>query len=94
MALIRAEAPGQTAPLNFLKAAAATLPTDSSVEVLGPYPSPMERRAGRYRAQLMLQANQRGTLQALLTDWLPGVSALPMARRVRWSVDVDPAEML
>ncbi|MDR9413219.1 MAG: primosomal protein N' [Spiribacter sp.] len=94
MALIRAEAPGQTAPLNFLKAAAATLPTDSSVEVLGPYPSPMERRAGRYRAQLMLQADQRGTLQALLTDWLPGVSALPMARRVRWSVDVDPAEML
>jgi len=94
MALIRAEAPGQTAPLNFLKAAAATLPANSSVEVLGPYPSPMERRAGRYRAQLMLQADQRGTLQALLTDWLPGVSALPMARRVRWSVDVDPAEML
>jgi len=94
MALIRAEAPSQEAPLSFLRSAAATLPAGSSVEALGPYPAPMERRAGRYRAQLMLQADHRGSLQTLLSGWLPGVSALPMARRVRWSVDVDPAEML
>jgi primosomal protein N' (replication factor Y) len=53
----------------------------------------MERRAGRYRAQLLLQATQRSDLQTMLAGWTPGLERLPQARRVRWSLDVDPAEL-
>ena len=94
MVLLRAEAPAREAPQAFLQAAVAALQADRGIEVLGPYPAPMERRAGRYRAQVMLQADQRPILHALLKRRLPAIAALPDARRVRWSVDVDPIETL
>ena len=40
----------------------AELLASEGVELLGPVTSPMERRAGRYRAQLLLQANSRAQL--------------------------------
>ncbi len=94
MALLRAEATSREAPQAFLKSALAEAPHDPRVERLGPYPAPMERRAGRYRAQVMLQSDLRAPLQNLLTQWLPALGSLPEARRVRWSIDVDPAETL
>ncbi|MDR9432595.1 MAG: primosomal protein N' [Spiribacter sp.] len=94
MALIRAEAVEAAAPVNFLRTALALAPAVSGVERLGPYPAPMERRAGRYRAQIMLQADDRAPLQNLLRHWLPLIQGLPQARKVRWSIDVDPAETL
>lgn len=63
------------------------------VMVLGPVPAPMERRAGRYRAQLLLQAGRRAALHRLLERWVPGLSELPAARQARWSLDVDPQDM-
>jgi len=32
-------------------------------------------------------------LQRLLAGWLPAIGALPEARKVRWSIDVDPLEL-
>ena len=63
------------------------------VEVLGPATAPMERRAGLYRAQLLLHAPGHSPLQRLLARWLPAVEDLPEARKVRWSLDVDPLEL-
>ncbi|MET1081198.1 MAG: primosomal protein N' [Pseudomonas sp.] len=65
----------------------------SGIELLGPVPAPMERRAGRYRAQLLLQANARAPLHRLLGAWLPILERLPGARQVRWSLDVDPIDL-
>ena len=64
----------------------------SDVEAWGPVPATMERRAGRYRAQLLLQATQHGQLQQLLNGLVRQLEGLKTARRVRWSVDVDPAD--
>ncbi len=95
LALLRAEAVDSRAALDFLQAAReAAGPTGADQPLLlGPVPSPMERRAGRYRAQLLLQASDRQTLQRFLQHWLPRIEQLPDSRRVRWSVDVDPLEM-
>ena len=83
------------APLQFLQAArdAARDSAVRSVKLLGPAPAPMERRAGRYRAQLLLHAPTHSPLQKFMSAWLPHVEALPEARRVRWSIDVDPIEL-
>ena len=62
------------------------------VEVWGPVPATMERRAGRYRAQLVLQSDRRGELQRLLSSLVRQLETTKEARRVRWSVDVDPAD--
>jgi primosomal protein N' (replication factor Y) len=53
----------------------------------------MPRRAGRARSQLLLRAGERRVLQAALAAAVPGWYALPEARRVRWSLDVDPIDL-
>ncbi len=93
-ALVRAEAGTAEPAHRFLSEAAALgRPLDCAVELLGPVPAPMERRAGRYRAQLLLQAGRRAALHRFLHQWLEPVATLKSARRVRWSLDVDPIDL-
>lgn len=91
LTLIRAEAPDPEAPERFLNAAVQAAP-EGPVTLLGPAPAAMERRAGRHRAQVLLISPERAPLHRLLTVWIPRLEALSEARRVRWSVDVDPQE--
>jgi len=95
LALLRAEAPTSAAPTAFLEAARERLAhrRGSQVVLLGPAPAPMEKRAGRYRANLLLQAAQRAPLQNLLAAALPELDELKSARKVRWSIDVDPVSL-
>jgi primosomal protein N' (replication factor Y) (superfamily II helicase) len=95
LALLRAEAAVSEIPMEFLRAAreAAALGPSDGIRLLGPAPAAMERRAGRFRAQLLLEAAGHGALKRLLLDWVPRLEALPQARRVRWSLDVDPLEV-
>lgn len=96
MALIRAEATRRDAPHGFLELAKqeAEHLGNAHVQLLGPVAAPMERRAGRYRSQLLIQAERREQLQRMLKAWIPRVETLPEARKVRWSLDVDPMELL
>jgi primosomal protein N' (replication factor Y) len=93
LALLRAEAKTQAAVDAFLHAAAAHIGAAPGLGIAGPLPAPMPRRAGYLRGQLLLQAAQRSALQAALTARVPGLYALPEARKVRWSLDVDPADL-
>lgn len=91
--LWRAEATRRPAAHAFLEqVAAAARKRVSGVDVFGPAPASMERRGGRYRAQLLLQSNRRPALHRLMAELAPVVRTWPAARRVRWSVDVDPIE--
>ncbi len=96
LALVRAEALQREEPQSFLHdaEACARARPHPGVSVLGPVPSPMERRAGRYRAQLLVDACSRAVMQRFLPGWIADLEALPSARKVRWSVDVDPQEMV
>ena len=96
MALIRAESPRAGAAEACLRAAAEHLDSAGAAgtEILGPAPAPMERLAGRYRAHLALQAGTRAPLHATLARLRPWLEQSREARRVRWSIDVDPVEML
>ncbi len=95
MALLRAEATERAAPLDFLGAAhtAAPIQGNTALEIWGPAPAPMERRAGRYRAQLLVVTKYRRLLMGLLNDWIPLLGSIPGARKVRWSLDVDPIDL-
>ncbi len=94
MALLRAEATSAALPRTFLEQARqlAEPLADNSVQIWGPVAAPMERRAGRYRAQLLIQATQRVKLQNLLKQWVPQLETLKDARKVRWSIDIDPID--
>ena len=79
LAILRAEAVDSGAMDTFLHAArAAALALDRPyVTLLGPAPAAMERRAGRYRGQLLVLANTRPPLHQLLAAWLPLLEDLP-----------------
>jgi primosomal protein N' (replication factor Y) len=95
LALLRAEHFGAGPPLAFLEEARALLERGASgIEAFGPVPAPMERRAGRFRFQLLLQARTRATLGKALRPWARQLEELQAARKVRWSLDVDPLDML
>ena len=63
------------------------------LRVLGPVDAPMARRAGRYRAQLLIQSSDRRRLHEVLAELRPTLENNPVARKVRWSIDVDPVEL-
>lgn len=95
-AVIRAEAVDKTYPLDFLTAIKhhAKKINLTQVKFLGPIPSLMERKAGRYRAQLLLQASKRSELHQQLKVLLPAIEKLPEIRKVRWHLDIDPQEVV
>ncbi|MEO4047126.1 primosomal protein N' [Pseudomonas sp. CAU 1711] len=99
LALLRGEAhkPGQAEAFLDLACSYAEQLRDElklgGIELLGPVPAPMERRAGRFRAQLLLQCTSRAPLHRLLAHWLPILEAMPEGRAVRWSLDVDPIDL-
>ena len=64
-----------------------------AVEILGPVPAPLARRGNRFRWQLLLQSEKRGSLHALLDRLIPEIEETEPARKVRWSVDVDPVDL-
>jgi len=106
LALLRAESKHAEPPLAFLQAARRLLepapPTRGGREpgtqatplsLSGPMPAPMPKRAGMHRAQLLLVAPSRRGLHAALHAAVPAIHALPEARKVRWSLDVDPVDL-
>lgn len=93
--LLRAEAHSMPLAARFLKTARDRLPPSGhDLEIFGPLPAPMEKRAGHYRMQLLLQAQNRARLRNLLERWIADLEQLPEARKVRWSIDVDPQDLL
>ncbi len=96
LALLQAESNKPLQLNNFLseaKAAGLAIPTNSPIKLIGPLTAPMGRKAGRHRSQLIIQAEQRHTLQQWLSVWIKKLTASKSGQRVRWVVDVDPLEM-
>ncbi|MFN4291028.1 MAG: primosomal protein N' [Permianibacter sp.] len=91
--LVRAEA-GQMALAEALLVRVRTELSAAGLLALGPVPAPQPLRAGRYRSQLLIEGSPRSAIQAALTRLLPQLETWPEARRARWSVDVDPQEMV
>lgn len=95
LALIRSAAHAQADALHFLQRAAEHLAEQPSdyLRILGPVSAPMAKKAGRYRAQLLLQSSDRKILHTQLDLLRPALESDASARKVRWSIDVDPIEL-
>ncbi|PXX98218.1 primosomal protein N' [Halomonas sp. LBP4] len=95
LALLRLESPREEA-VNALGGQAAEAlrrwigERSLAVDCLGPVPAPMERRQNRYHLQLMLASSRRSMLHEAGAGLVAWLEATPEARRVRWSLDIDP----
>ena len=95
--LLKAEAPDVFSCQQFLAELAKMFHMEQSLRepalrVIGPFPALMEKRQGRYRMQLLLSHFQRLALHRAMNRYLMGIEKLPLAKKVRWSIDVDPLD--
>lgn len=100
-ALIRAESLNATQAENFLTLCKQTLnqialnnKVSDRLLILGPIAASMERRAGKYRFQLLIQSEQRVLVTKTLNIALTHFEKMPEGRKVRWSIDVDPIDFI
>ncbi|XOV87089.1 MAG: primosomal protein N' [Pseudomonadota bacterium] len=92
--LLRAEAGERALPVEFLEELLPIADAHPLMTALGPVAAVMERRAGRYRAQLLLTSKTRKPLHEGTRAIIEAAGKARLARRVRWSVDVDPVDLL
>ena len=65
---------------------------DDSLWVLGPVPALQAKRSGRFRWQLLVQHPSRKVLQQVIKSSMPLIASLPQAKKVKWTLDVDPID--
>lgn len=91
-ALLRAEAPRLATALQFLaEAARRGKALDPHLTTYDPVPAALTRRAGRERAQLLVQSASRRRLREFLDAWRNALAS-SVSTKARWSIDVDPLE--
>lgn len=97
LALLRAESPHQNNALQFLRRMRQELIPITTIKVNDAIAAPMERRAGRFRAQLLIESASRAALNAALSNWLTKLASnknlKSQANKVRWSLDIDPVDL-
>ncbi len=60
--------------------------------LVGPLPSPMARRAGKFRSQMLVSADNRKSAHAVASLLVAVAETLPVKRGMKWSIDVDPVD--
>ena len=93
-ALVRVESKDREYSQQFLSEIAQQfrVMAADSVDIWGPIPAPMERKAGRYRAHMVILSADRAKLHFYLRQWWQQVVHLPRQHQLRLSIDVDPQE--
>ena len=92
--LLRAESAIAQEGLNFLRWCRQQCPQVNDVAISDPVAAPMEKRAGRFRAQLLFKSASRSQLHRILEQLVQQISQSKQQYRVRWSLDVDPIDMI
>ncbi len=62
-------------------------------EFAGPVPAAMEKKAGKFRYHLIIQAKSRKNLHKGILHLLAQISTNEWQKKVRWSIDVDPIDL-
>ncbi len=98
-ALIRANAPQFEIGLAFLQALKNDLKialeeSQSDIRLMGPMPSPLEKRANRYRYQLLISATRRSSLHCFLDQLISRIRTVKKPKELRYTLDVDPTNFM
>jgi len=65
---------------------------DDALWIMGPVMALQAKRSGRFRWQLLIQHPSRCRLQQLMRYFQPLIIKLPLAKKVKWVLDVDPID--
>lgn len=96
LALLHVQGRQQRSVMQFLYAIKNYLHRDdktSSIEIYGPAPSPIARKANQHRMQLLFKSVSRQHLQKKLTQLRQWIETSKIGSNLRWHLDVDPIDL-
>ncbi len=64
-----------------------------TARLIGPLPAPMQRRAGRFRSQLLIHCDSRPAARSAARAVVAAAQGIPARKGLKWSLDVDPQDM-
>ena len=93
-ALLRCESKDQELNQSFLQEHAQALrqASENSIDIWGPIPAPMERKAGRYQAHMVLLSKDRARMHFYIRQWWQNVWH-NKPHSMKLSLDIDPQEL-
>ncbi len=93
-ALLRCESKDQELNQSFLQEHAQVLrqASENSIDIWGPIPAPMERKAGRYQAHMVLLSKDRPRMHFYIRQWWQNVWH-NKPHGMKLSLDIDPQEL-
>ena len=98
LALLRIESTFPDRGFNFARdclTQANQLQRDfAAIELIGPLPAPLEKKAGRHRFQLYIKCSSRPILLRYLLQFTQALERIKSPAQTRWSLDVDPLDLI
>lgn len=92
LTVIRAQDRALPKLLHFLHAIKEQLHL-ADMNVLGPAPAPLARKAGFHRMQLLVKSSSRKKLKSAVSDVRDWLTTNKMGSGIRWNIDVDPMDL-
>ncbi|STX52871.1 primosomal protein N' (replication factor Y) (superfamily II helicase) [Legionella busanensis] len=92
LAVIRAQHKQNERIEHFLKSIKNYL-SEQSLQILGPAPSPLARKANVFRMQLLIKSSSRKHLHLSLTAMREWIRITKQSQDIRWNIDVDPMDL-
>jgi primosomal protein N' (replication factor Y) len=92
LTLVRAQGKKEDIVLDFLHGVKTQLKL-RNLNVMGPAPAPLARKAGFHRMQLLVKSSSRKKLRAALTEVRDWLTISDHSKGVRWNMDVDPFDL-
>lgn len=92
LALLRAQSKTMPKVLSFLHTIKQHL-TTTGIDVLGPAPAPLARKANHYRMQLLLKSHSRAQRESALHTLKKTISQSKLDKSIEWTIDVDPIDL-
>tara|TARA_B100000427_G_scaffold121954_1_gene101537 strand:+ start:72 stop:872 length:801 start_codon:yes stop_codon:yes gene_type:complete len=98
LALIKANAQSMSTSLDFLVKCGVIVKEinqkyASKVDLIGPYPAPLEKQGGKFRAHLLLKSKTVVTMQQLLRELVARLDKIKRKASLQWHLDVDPGDL-
>ena len=91
---IHADCPEQDVASDFLQDIKKSIAKSNELSIVGPLPAIIEKKNNRFRQKLILISKEREPLHKKLTEIEKFISRNKLPRGLKWSIDVDPLNMV
>ena len=76
----------------FLHKIKKIIQKDDQIEIFGPMPSSMQKKANLYNLNLIIQAKNKSKLNYAIKDCIPSLKDIPYSNKIKWTIDIDPID--